>query len=119
MRTVKLFAIVAVICLLVALGAFLAFAPGYVERARNAITPGGPFLVSDDAQALHDTLVVGDWHADSLLWQRDIGKRGARPCRRAPPDRGRRGASGLYRSDKIACGPELRGQFGGCFRQHH
>ena len=78
MRTVKLFGIVAVICLLVALGAFLAFAPGYVERSRNAITPGGPYPVSDDAQALHDTLVVGDWHADSLLWQRDIGKRGSR-----------------------------------------
>ena len=78
MRTVRLFGIVAVICLLVALGAFLAFAPGHVERSRNAITPGGPFLVSDDAQALHDTLVGGDWHADSLLWQRDIGKRGSR-----------------------------------------
>ena len=78
MRFLKRLALGALILLMVGVGAFLAIAPGYVERSRNGIVPGGPFPVSDDAQALHDTLVVGDWHADSLLWQRDIGKRADR-----------------------------------------
>ncbi|MEM9872035.1 MAG: membrane dipeptidase [Pseudomonadota bacterium] len=64
--------------LVVAVGAFLLVAPGYVERARNGIVHGGPYPVSDAAQALHDRLIIGDWHADSLLWQRDIGRRGTR-----------------------------------------
>lgn len=63
---------------LLALGGFLAFAPDYVERSRNQVVADAPFPVSDSAQALHDTLIVGDWHADSLLWQRDIAKRGNR-----------------------------------------
>ncbi|WP_415921028.1 dipeptidase [Tateyamaria sp. SN6-1] len=78
MRLIKRLLLVLVILVVAAVGAFLAIAPGYVERSRNAIAPGGPYPVSDAAQALHDTLIVGDWHADSLLWQRDIGKRGNR-----------------------------------------
>lgn len=37
------------------------------------------------AQALHDTLVIGDWHADSLLWQQDLAKRGTRGKVDIPP----------------------------------
>lgn len=55
-----------------ALAAFFIFAPGYVEQARNGVTDYPPFEVSADAQALHDALVIGDWHADSLLWKRSI-----------------------------------------------
>lgn len=58
--------------------AFLIIAPGYVEETRNSIVPHAPYPVSAEAQALHDTLVIGDWHADSLLWQRDLAKRGTR-----------------------------------------
>jgi len=54
----------------------LVFAPGYVERSRNQVTEHAPYLISDRAQALHDSLVIGDWHADSLLWNRDLSKRG-------------------------------------------
>ncbi|MEO1689763.1 MAG: peptidase M19, partial [Pseudomonadota bacterium] len=62
----------------VAVAAFLAIAPGYVERSRNVVQAHAPFPVSDAAKALHADLTVGDWHADSLLWQRDIGTRGTR-----------------------------------------
>ena len=58
--------------------AFLTFGPGYVEAQRNAVTPHDPWPVSDEARALHDTLIIGDWHADSLLWNRDLTKRGNR-----------------------------------------
>lgn len=57
---------------------FLIFAPAYVERSRNAVSPHDPYPVSDTAAALHATLIIGDWHADSLLWNRDLNDRGDR-----------------------------------------
>ena len=60
------------------LAAFWMFAPGIVERGRNAVAEHAPYPVSDAARALHDRLVVGDWHADSLLWKRDLLARGDR-----------------------------------------
>ncbi|MGR3635155.1 MAG: dipeptidase [Shimia sp.] len=61
-----------------AVAAFLIFAPGYVEKSRNTVAPHDPFDVSAEAQALHDTLIVGDWHADTLLWKRNPLKRANR-----------------------------------------
>lgn len=63
------------LCLLL-IGAFFVFAPGYIERGRNAVVPHDPYPVSPAAQALHDDMIVGDWHADPLLWNRDLTKRG-------------------------------------------
>lgn len=62
----------ALLLLAVGLAAFLAFAPGYVEAERNAVNWQGPYPVSDEAAALHGALTIGDWHADSLLWNRDL-----------------------------------------------
>ncbi|MDZ4135609.1 MAG: membrane dipeptidase, partial [Paracoccaceae bacterium] len=59
----------------VALAAFLAFGPGIVERGKNAVIAHDPYPVSDAARALHARLTVGDWHADSLLWNRDLTRR--------------------------------------------
>ncbi len=61
---------------LIGLVGFLVFAPGYVERSRNQVAEHAPYLISDRAQALHDSLTIGDWHADSLLWNRDLSERG-------------------------------------------
>jgi hypothetical protein len=65
---------------LIVLGAiaFFVFAPGILERGRNPVVPHDPWPVSAEAAALHETLVVADWHADSLLWKRDLLKRGSR-----------------------------------------
>lgn len=69
---------VAALAILVAV-AFFAFAPGYVERNLNPVTvPEEGWPVSDEAKALHRDLVIGDWHADSLLWDRDLLERGTR-----------------------------------------
>lgn len=62
----------------VAIVAFLTFAPGYVEAERNPVNWNGPYPVSDAASALHAELIIGDWHADSLLWDRDLTERGTR-----------------------------------------
>lgn len=62
----------------IALALFLIFAPAYVERARNPVAPHDPYPVSETAAALHTGLIIGDWHADSLLWNRDLNERGDR-----------------------------------------
>ena len=54
---------------------FLIFAPGYVERQRNGVVAHEAYAVSAQARALHDRLIVGDWHADPLLWNRNLAKR--------------------------------------------
>jgi membrane dipeptidase len=60
-----------------ALGFFL-FAPGIVERGQNAVADHAPWPVSPAAEAMHERLIIGDWHADSLLWGRDLTQRATR-----------------------------------------
>lgn len=59
-------------------GAFFTFAPGIVERGQNHVVPHDPWPVSDRAAALHRALVVGDWHSDALLWDRNLLERSDR-----------------------------------------
>ena len=55
------------------------FGPAYIERERNPVTaPAGGWPVSERARDLHARLVIGDWHADPLLWDRDLLKRADR-----------------------------------------
>ncbi|MFV0302336.1 MAG: dipeptidase [Paracoccus sp. (in: a-proteobacteria)] len=62
-----------------AVAVVLIWGPAYVERQLNPLTmPPDGWPVSAEAQALHDRLVIGDWHADSLLWDRDLLERGDR-----------------------------------------
>jgi len=51
-------------------GAFFLFAPAIVEAAKNRVIPHPPYPVA--ARALHARLVIGDWHCDSLLWNRNL-----------------------------------------------
>jgi len=62
--------------LLAALGVFFFFLPGYVGRRMNATIEGAPYAASERAKALHKNLLVADLHADTLLWDRDLLKRG-------------------------------------------
>lgn len=64
--------------IVIAVAAFLVFAPAYVEKGRNAVAAHDPYPVSPEAAALHADMLIGDWHADPLLWKRDLTKRGAR-----------------------------------------
>jgi membrane dipeptidase len=63
--------------LLVALGFFFFFLPGYVGRGMNATIEGPPYAASERAKGLHKHLLVADLHADTLMWDRDLLKRGA------------------------------------------
>lgn len=63
---------------LAGLAGFLIWGPGIAERGMNAIIPHPDYPVPEAARALHERLVVGDWHCDALLWNRDLLKRGTR-----------------------------------------
>lgn len=49
--------------------------PGKVESGQNVNLPHDPYVVSDRARALHESLFVADLHSDSLLWKRDLLER--------------------------------------------
>ena len=63
-----------VLVLLLALGLFLAFAPAMLDERENVVVEHQPYEISAQAQALHSSLMVGDWHADSLLWMRNLSE---------------------------------------------
>ena len=64
--------------LLLGLAGFFSLGPGIVERGQNRVTPHQPWPVSEAAKAMHERLVIGDLHADPLLWDRDLTKRWSR-----------------------------------------
>ncbi len=50
--------------------------PGQADRAVNRVVRGDTALViSEEARALHETLLVIDLHADPLIWRRDLLQR--------------------------------------------
>lgn len=51
---------------------FFALAPKVLEQQSNRVDAHQPFIVSRQAEQLHSRLWVGDWHADSALWARDL-----------------------------------------------
>jgi microsomal dipeptidase-like Zn-dependent dipeptidase len=69
---------VLLVLLVVAVGLFFALAPRMAEERMNRVLPHERAAVSPEAAALHADLVVGDLHADSLLWRRDLLKRADR-----------------------------------------
>ncbi len=72
----KALLLVVVLALIGGIG-FLIFGPGYVENQRNAVVEHEPYPITRAAQELHDSLIIADWHADSLLWNRDLSERGS------------------------------------------
>jgi len=65
--------------LLVLVGfAFVQIAPPLIEKSLNQVTPLVEASVSPEVLGFHDSLIVGDLHADSLLWNRDLLKRSDR-----------------------------------------
>ena len=64
-----------VVAILVAFG----IGPGYLEKGLNRVVEHEAYVISDEARALHATLIAADLHSDTLLWHRDVldhGKRG-------------------------------------------
>tara|TARA_R100000322_G_scaffold60379_10_gene37325 strand:- start:6521 stop:7693 length:1173 start_codon:yes stop_codon:yes gene_type:complete len=77
-RVIKWILGLALAAVLLGLAGFLIFAPGIAERRMNVVKTHESYPVSSEAAAFHDSLVVGDWHADTLLWKRDPLKKSDR-----------------------------------------
>ena len=71
MKKTPLFIFVLLVALVVA--AF-SLGPAYIERDMNRVSPHTNYVVSEQAKTLHASLLIGDWHADSALWDRDLSK---------------------------------------------
>ena len=65
------FAVILVVGIIVA----LRVAPKIAESSMNVVSDHQPYKISAQAKELHKSLTIGDWHADSLLWKRDLSKR--------------------------------------------
>ncbi len=76
MRTILKWAGMAgLVIVLLAAGFFFFVLPPRVDHALNAVTPHDPYVISAEAQAMHDSLRVADLHSDLLLWSRDPVRR--------------------------------------------
>ena len=51
------------------------FLPAFLDKQMNPVSDHLPFVVSDRAKELHKSLIIGDWHSDSALWNRDLSKK--------------------------------------------
>lgn len=58
--------------------AFFLITPGLVEGRLNQLSHTEHLFISPAAQQLHSTLRIVDLHADSLLWGRNLLRRGSR-----------------------------------------
>ncbi|MGS2719669.1 dipeptidase [Paraglaciecola aestuariivivens] len=63
-----------VIIFAIGLLGFFSFFPAYIDKQTNAVHASTLPQVSEQAKALHKTLMIGDWHSDSLLWKRQLGQ---------------------------------------------
>lgn len=62
----------AIVGLLTLTAAFVALAPGMVERSMNIVARGPMPEVTDDIAAFHASLQIADLHADTLMWKRSL-----------------------------------------------
>ncbi|MBU3069651.1 dipeptidase [Aestuariicella sp. G3-2] len=77
-RAPILLIVLPVIILLVLAAGFFMLAPAQIEKSLNRVTAHTPFPIPKQTQELHNSLIIGDLHADSTLWKRDLRKHSSR-----------------------------------------
>ena len=71
----KKFLVIVLLLLVTALSYAHWILPGQLEDSTNINLAHDPYVISDRAQELHDSLFIADLHSDSLLWKRDLLER--------------------------------------------
>ncbi|TDF41955.1 peptidase M19 [Alteromonadaceae bacterium M269] len=72
---VKLLIKTLVVFIALLLIAVFLFVPSYIDNQKNVVLENVSLPeVSPEALDLHQSLVIGDWHSDSLMWSRDLMK---------------------------------------------
>jgi microsomal dipeptidase-like Zn-dependent dipeptidase len=69
----RIVSLIMVLVVLLAVGFFMMF-PAYLDKQTNAIHSSTLPEVTEQARALHERLLIGDWHSDTLLWKRDLAE---------------------------------------------
>ena len=77
MKLVRI-AVITVVVLFLVFALVLSLGPARLEGGMNTVIPHADYQVSAHARTLHQGLVIGDLHADSTLWQRDLLQRSDR-----------------------------------------
>ncbi|GAB3094658.1 peptidase M19 [Aestuariicella hydrocarbonica] len=67
-----------ILALAVGITAFWLIAPAKIEETQNRVIQHTPYTVSRPAEQLHQRLFIGDLHADSTLWKRNLLSRSER-----------------------------------------
>lgn len=71
---IKKFALIILFLVIIFFTLALFLLPSILDKNMNPVTEHVPYIVSDKAKKMHKSLIVGDWHADSALWNRDLKK---------------------------------------------
>ncbi len=71
-RFLKVTITAALLLLLAGYAGLRLIAAPMADRSMNKQVEHRPYELSADAQALHSSLIVMDWHADTFLWNRDL-----------------------------------------------
>lgn len=77
-KTLVLSVVIVGVILVVAVALTWKLAPALIEKDRNQVVERGSYEISDEAQRLHQSLIVCDWHSDTPLWERDMSVRAQR-----------------------------------------
>jgi len=64
-------AIIVIAAIILSIPLTWSLAPGFLEDDSNRIQPHSAYQISPQAQKLHQSLFIGDWHSDTILWERD------------------------------------------------
>lgn len=76
-RLVKITGVIALLVVILYAAARM-FGPGMLENSLNRRIDHSPFDLSTASTDLHKTLTIMDWHADTMLWERDLLSRSGR-----------------------------------------
>ena len=74
----------------------------------NRVSPHTNYVVSEQAKTLHASLLIGDWHADSALWDRDLSKQYDYGHVDIPRmQQGNMALANVYNSNQVTCGIKI------------
>ena len=71
-KTIKISLLALLTLLIIGVVGVRLLAPAAIERSLNKVVAHQPWPISEQAKTLHQSLIVGDWHSDSTLWERDL-----------------------------------------------
>jgi membrane dipeptidase len=67
----NIFKAIAFIAIIISIG-FFVFFPAQLDKRTNRLHDSSLPVISKQARILHEHLLIGDWHSDSLMWKRDL-----------------------------------------------